>query len=120
MLQRIGLLLVALLVCVAAAADIVDELSSYTGYTIVGTKTVIGYRDKNGKRSDDFEGCDFDRTIKFDDGTVLTCSSYSYTYAYRPTALILMKTNEYQGRKFASVVMIVEDEAYEMAPVLLH
>lgn len=102
-----------------ARADLADTLEQYIGYTIVGTKTIDGYRDKDGKKSDDFEGCDFDRKIRFDDGTVLTCSSYSYTYAYRPTAVILMKTSEYQGRKMALVVMIVDDEAYDMQAVLV-
>ena len=100
-------------------ADVADTLEEYVGYTIVGTKTIVGYRDEDGKKSDDFEGCDFGRKIRFDDGTSLTCSSYSYTYSYRPTAVLLMKTSAANGRKLASVVMVVEDEAFEMEPVFL-
>jgi hypothetical protein len=94
------------------------DLSSYVGYTIAAAKTITGYKDKDGKHSDDFEGCDFDRVIVFDDGTQLVCSSYSYTYAYRPEAVILIKNTEFQGRKVASVVMIVDDDEYDMRPLL--
>jgi hypothetical protein len=102
-----------------AGADTADTLENYVGYTIVASKTIVGYRDKDGKSSDDFEGCDFDRKIRFDDGTTLTCSGYDYTYAYRPTALILMKSSEFQGRKTAQAVMIVEDDAYDMELIFL-
>jgi hypothetical protein len=112
----------ALSIGLALCSSSIDalDLSSYVGYTIVAAKTVTGYRDKNGKHSHEFEGCDFDRVIVFDDGTKLTCSSYSYSYSYRPEAVILMKNSEYQGRTFALVVMIVDDEEYEMSPVIPH
>ena len=101
-------------------ADTADTLENYVGYTIVGSKTIVGYRDKDGKSSEDFEGCDFDRKIRFDDGTALTCSGYDYSYSYRPTAVLLMKSSEFQGRKVAHIVMIVEDDAYDMEPIFLH
>jgi hypothetical protein len=105
-------------VCGTSHADVADTLEQYIGYTIVASKTIDGFHDKNGKTSADFEGCDFGRKIKFDDNTTLTCSTFSYTYSYRPTAVILMKSSESQGRKFAAIVMIVGDEAYDMEPIL--
>ena len=110
----------ALLLSTQASADLVDTLAEYKGYTIVDVKTIAGYIDSNGKRSDDFEGCENDRQIVFDDGTALTCSSFHYHYAYRPRAAILMQATSVGGQNFASVVMIVDDDNYSMRGVLLH
>src|SRR5437016_4457807 len=104
----IGLVSIGLAVP-ARAVDLVDELGKFQGYTIVGTKRIDGYRDKNGKISDDFEGCDFGRVIAFTDGTTLTCSTFHFRYSFRPTAAILVKPTEYQGHRFGLVVMIVRD-----------
>lgn len=38
--------------------------------------------------SSEFEGCDFDRRISFDNGLIFVCDSYSYTYSYRPNVKI--------------------------------
>jgi hypothetical protein len=40
--------------------------------------------------SDEFEGCDYDRIIIFDNGYGLRCSEYKYRYAYRPRVVILL------------------------------
>jgi len=105
--------------CPISEARLADKLARLKGYVIAGSKTIVGYADKDGKKSDEFEGCDFDRRIMFDDGTALTCSSYGYIYAYRPTAVILMKSTQYQGQTFAFVKIIVEDEIYEMEPIMV-
>lgn len=101
-------------------ADMADILGQFTGYTIVAVKTVAGYIDEDGKRSDDFEGCDFNRKILFDDGTSLTCSSYSYEYEYRPEAVILEKATQAGGRTLGQIVMVVSDDSYEMQSVILN
>lgn len=102
-----------------AHADLADVLAQYVGYTIAASKGIAGYVDPNGKKSDDFEGCNYGRQIIFDDGSALTCSSYSYEYAYHPTAVILVRSVGISGQHFASVVMIVEGESYDMQPVPL-
>ena len=90
-----------------AAADLADTLQSYTGYTIVYSKTISGWVSEDGsEHGDDFEGCDIGRKIIFTDDTYLTCESYNYTYSYRPVAAILSNGT--------NVVMIVEDDAYDM------
>ena len=103
-----GFIVILGLILIGSVAKAVD-VSNYPGYTIVGTKTIVGYVQEDGskKTSDDsFEGCDFDRKIIFDDRTYLVCTGYSYHYAYRPEATLL--TNG------SSWVMIVDDEAFEM------
>jgi hypothetical protein len=49
------------------------DLSELVGYKLVAQKTISGYIE-DGKRSDDFEGCDFDRIIVFSDNTVCAAS----------------------------------------------
>src|SRR5689334_1095867 len=93
-LLRVMVFAVVLMTPAFCMADLANALARFTGYTIVAVKTIAGYVDKNGKKSDDFEGCDYDRRIVFDDSTSLTCSSYGYQYAYRPHAVILMKSTQ--------------------------
>lgn len=98
--------LVLLTVNSSAFADVTSELGRYVGYTIVASKTIAGYQDRNGKKADDFEGCDFDRIIIFDDNKILTCAGYGYQYSYRPTAIILSNGSVFK--------MIVGNDVYDM------
>jgi hypothetical protein len=63
------------------------QLQEVVGYTLVGIKTITGRIDKEG-RHDDYQGCDYDRILVFDDNTGVRCTGYTYTYSYRPTAYI--------------------------------
>lgn len=96
-----------LAIVMPAFADLVDELNNLVGYTIIDSKIVAGHIDKNEKKEDDFEGCDYDRIIVFDDDKILTCLQYGYQYKYRPRAIIL-----YNGINFK---MVVGDEIYDMS-----
>lgn len=101
------LLLLALLTSTTSAfADITSQLGRFVGYTIIASKTVAGYQDKNGKKSDSFEGCEYDRVIIFDDNKILTCAGYGYQYSYRPTAIILSNGSSFK--------MIVGNDVYDM------
>src|SRR5437879_10788045 len=57
-----------LLMATTVDADCSSELTNLEGYTIIAATQVEG----------DFEGCDFDKVIRFTDGKRLRCSSYSY------------------------------------------
>jgi hypothetical protein len=109
---------IALLTCLLAPSlsigDAMDSLESHVGYTIAAVTHIAGYVDPNGKKSDDFEGCEYDRRIVFDDGNALVCSSYHYHYAYHPKAAILIKGSAANGQQYTTVVMIVGDDAYPM------
>lgn len=90
-----------------ALADTADTLEDYIGYTIAAKKTVVGWVDEGReKKGEAFEGCQHGRVIIFDDRTYLKCAEYGYQYAYRPEAVLLVRS----GR----IVMIVEDDAYDM------
>ncbi len=102
-----GLLsLVALMGAGFACADASDKLRRLEGYTIILATTVVGYVDADGKRKDSFEGCDHDRVIIFDNDRVLKCATYSYTYSYRPTAIVFAKGGDFK--------MLVGNDLYDM------
>ena len=84
------------------------DLDEVVGYTLIASKTIEGRID-NGKREDDFEGCDFDRIIVFSDNTGVRCTSYDYSYSYRPDAYIFSDGN--------SMKMCVDGDFYEVGPV---
>lgn len=90
----------------SASADTVSQFKRYVGYTIVDVKTIVGWRDPDGKQGQAFEGCNYGRVIIFDDQKAATCSEYSYHYAYRPEAVILYKQGNFK--------MIVEDESFDL------
>jgi hypothetical protein len=77
------------------------------GWTLVKVASIRGA----------FEGCDFDRLIELDDGTILRCSSYGYQYSYAPTATVWAKRFATAGGAFSSVRLMVEGETYDMQPV---
>ena len=79
-----------------AFANIEDVLSELTGYKIIAKKTIDG----------EFEGCDFDKIIVFDDRTALRCFSYGYQYAYMPAAVILFNGS--------NIKMLVGEDIYDM------
>jgi hypothetical protein len=100
---------VALLILLSAPVALGSDLSlfrRYAGYTILGIKTIDSYVDKDGTGKKQFDGCTFDRSIVFDDGTYAVCSEYGYQYAYRPDALLLVKNQQ--------LVMLVDGTAYSM------
>lgn len=85
------------------------DLSDLVGYTLVAQKTIAGYIE-NENRGEDFEGCNFDRIIVFDDNTGVQCLTYSYSYSYRPEAYIFVEGP-------TSMKMCVEGELYDVAPL---
>lgn len=95
-------------------ANCESSLERYIGWTIIDSKTIDGYRKENGAKEDSFEGCDYGRIIFFRDGTSVTCNSYSYQYAYAPTAILLGKLVNYKGKTFTMLKMIVEGDEYDL------
>ena len=56
--------------------------------------------------SDEFEGCDFDKTYRLDNGLIFECRTYSFSYSDRPEVTIFV----IKGR---SPVVFIEDEEYD-------
>ena len=95
-----------MLACREARAEC--DLSELVGYKLIAQKTISGYIE-DGKRSDDFEGCDFDRIIVFSDNTGVLCVGYDYSYSFMPDAYIFANGS--------LMKMCVEDELYDIAPL---
>ena len=75
-----GLLVAVVIIFIATSALAADlEGLAREGYAVLIETRVDG----------EFEGCDFDKRIPFTNGLVFVCSTYSYSYSYRPEALIL-------------------------------
>lgn len=109
-MKRVLLVVFLLLTLAPVLASISEsDLGEFEGYTILGTKTITGWRDTDGsnKGGDSFEGCQYGRVIIFDSRAILKCTEYSYSYSYRPTALILVKGS--------SFVMVVDGNKYRMS-----
>jgi hypothetical protein len=87
-------------------AECIDTLRELKGWTIMSVTAVDG----------EFEGCDFGRKIKLEDGSVLTCAEYNYTYSYQPDAIVFGKRSSFNGHNFISLRLLVEDEIFEMEP----
>ncbi|MGO3447577.1 MAG: hypothetical protein ACTINK_09545 [Kluyvera intermedia] len=81
-----------------------DDFSNLEGYTITAVTRVDG----------DFDGCEYDKKIKLQNGWVLSCQTYRYHYAYAPSVAVLTKD---VGRGY-TIKAIIDDDIYDMHPVV--
>lgn len=88
--MRILLFIATLLVGTNTFAIDASDFDGLEGWTVAAATNI----------SEEFNGCDFDKRIQFDNGWVLTCSEYSYSYSYHPDAVIFVKSIEFRSRKF--------------------
>lgn len=107
-LSALGVLAILVLSAAPASADrCARALRRLEGWTILSVTSVDG----------EFKGCDFDRVVRFTDGSAYRCSTYSYTYSYSPDAIIFGKTMSYQGGTYATIKVLIEGEIYDMSPI---
>jgi hypothetical protein len=78
-------------------------LRKLEGWTILSVTSIQG----------EFEGCDFGKKIRLEDGSVFTCSEYNDTYSYSPDVIVFAKKTTYQGH---TSKLVIEDEIFEMEP----
>lgn len=102
-----ALILLATLWPLSSAALDASDLDDLVGWTIVASSNVV----------DEFEGCDFDKNIELDNGWVLTCLTYLYSYSYRPEVAVFAKEIEYQGRAYWMIKAVIDDEIYDMQAI---
>ena len=92
-----------------AFANLGYEFKQLVGYTISHIKTVDGWYDEDGKSDNNFKGCKRGRIIIFTDKTILGCDEHSYSFSYKPEAIILQRNGDYK--------MIVGNDVYDMRKV---
>jgi hypothetical protein len=90
-----------------------DHFNELVGYTVIAATSVAG----------DFEGADFDKVVKLDNGMIFEFTSYNYSYSYRPGAAVLARTvpveqlqklGKRPDRPLILYKLIVEDEIYDV------
>jgi len=113
--RRLSTVVLSLLFAALAIPAYADcDHSGLVGYTIVAQTSVSG----------EFEGCDFNRVIRYLNGMKTTCSGYSYTYAFAPDATLyagpvvrIPPTNGFCGGR--PIKACIDDELYDMESVLV-
>ena len=98
-----ALAILALLAAAPAGALDADDLGDLLGYTMIAHTNVVG----------DFEGADFDKLVKFDNGWIFEFQSYSYSYSYRPAVAVFAKKVVHNGKDLILHKLIIDDEIYD-------
>ena len=105
-LRIVVLLLVICIPAITSETLDVDSLGELIGYTILAASTVSG----------DFDGADYDKLVKLDNGMTFEFEEYSYSYSYRPAAVVLGKAIDIPGAGRRTVIykLVVDDEIYDV------
>lgn len=103
MVKKYFILLIFLLPIQSLALSSWD-FSGMEGYTIIAETKV----------DDEFEGCEYDKKIKLANGWILTCSTYKYSYSYRPDVIIFAKD---MGRGYL-VKALINEQFYDMRSII--
>jgi hypothetical protein len=80
-----------------------SDLSQIVGYTAITSTNVVG----------DFEGADYDKSVKLDNGMIFEFTEYNYAYSYRPDVIVFARAVTLQGRSVTVYKLMVEDELYD-------
>jgi len=80
-----------------------SDMTDIVGYTAIASTNVAG----------EFEGADFDKPVKLDNGMIFEFTEYNYTYSYRPDVIIFARAATIQGRSFTAYKLMIEDELYD-------
>src|SRR5467141_5475559 len=86
-----------------------SELDEIVGYTAITSSNVSG----------EFEGADFDKPVKLDNGMIFEFTEYSYSYSYRPEVIVFAETVTYQGRDVTLYKLLIEDDLYDARRIRL-
>jgi hypothetical protein len=85
----------------------VDFISG--GRAVIGSRVVqavmINGRVIKTNISGDFNGCEFGKIYKFDNGLTFECSEYNYSYSYRPDVKIVLFDGGYE--------VFIDDEEHD-------
>ncbi len=101
----VGFLLLSAVPASTSATSVdTHVLRELEGWTILSVSAIQG----------EFQGCDFDKKIVLEDGSVFTCAEYNYSYSYSPDVVVFGKMLTYQGRAFIDYKLVIEGEIFEM------
>ncbi len=84
-----------------------SDFSELVGYTAIVSTNVVG----------EFEGADYDKPVKLDNGMIFEFTEYNYTYSYRPDVIVFARAATVQGRSVTLYKLMIEDELYDVIRV---
>lgn len=96
-MKKLTTVLIGCLLSFSAMGSDLENLTK-KGYAVIDITTVKGY---------DFEGCEYDRMIRFNNGLKFQCSEYKYKYSFNPDVHIL-KHDRYGDHK-----VIIDNEEFK-------
>jgi hypothetical protein len=83
------------------------DVCDLEGYTCIVCTNVVG----------EFEGADFDKPVKLDNGMIFEFNEYNYTYSYRPEVAVFASTLNYQSKRLTVYKLWIEDEVYDVTRI---
>jgi hypothetical protein len=98
---RMVAVVAAALLAAPAQADC-DDLEQVVGFTLVASTRVQG----------EFQGCDYDRLVAFDNGLTLRCSEHRPKQAQHPKALVFLRQFDVGGGTVSMVKACIDGEIY--------
>lgn len=81
-MRLLNVLTTSALLTIGSVSLAQPDLTELKGFTLVTSTYVDG----------DFEGADFDKVVKLDNGMIFQFNTYSYTYSYHPAANVFAQT----------------------------
>lgn len=87
-----------------------DQLKELIGYEVEDVKSVAGWVDEAAGKvgnEDDWEGCRYDRTIIFSDGTSVECVSYHHSSAWGPQKAVVFKN-------YSGAILCIDDQLIDV------
>jgi len=107
-----------LVVTSASFALDADDLDELLGYTMISSTHFSG----------EFEGADFDKSVKLDNGMVFWFTGYNYNFSFRPAVAVFAKSmtpeelRKYgikppSNKPFTFYKLVIDDEIYDVIRV---
>jgi hypothetical protein len=80
------------------------DICELVGYTCIECTNTVG----------EFEGADFDKPVRLDNGMIFSFTEYNYDYSYRPDVAIFARKVDIQGRALIAYKLVIEGEVYDV------
>lgn len=87
-----------------------DQLGDLVGYEVESVRSVAGWVDEAAGKvgnEDDWEGCRYNRTIIFDDGTSVECTTYHHSSAWGPQKAVVFT-------KYSEKIVCIDDQLIDV------
>lgn len=95
---KVAALIVLLVTTLNAVASI--DFEALVGYTVIAATHITG----------EFNGADYDKLVKLDNGMIFEWTTYHYHYAYHPVAVVFGKNVTISGKTITVYKIWIEDD----------